>query len=95
MKAAGIARDTKEKTMFRNDVTEERFVSAFESIANSLDKIATAYRFGPQTASGDTLNKVLTLKRAGQVIEAIKMLRAATGLGLKESKDIVDAMPRF
>jgi len=31
---------------------------------------------------------------AGQMIEAIKRLRAATGLGLKEAKDLIDAHQR-
>ena len=35
--------------------------------------------------------KVLEALRRGQMIEAIKLLRASTGLGLKEAKDWVDA----
>lgn len=34
---------------------------------------------------------VLASLDEGQVIEAIKRLRAATGLGLKEAKDLIDA----
>ncbi|KFN43071.1 ribosomal protein L7/L12 [Arenimonas oryziterrae] len=34
---------------------------------------------------------VLAALRQGETIEAIKRLRAATGLGLKEAKDIIDA----
>jgi ribosomal protein L7/L12 len=37
-----------------------------------------------------TSEAVAALER-GQVIEAIKLVRATTGLGLKESKDAVDA----
>lgn len=37
-------------------------------------------------------SQVLALKRAGNVIEAIKVYREATGLGLKEAKDFVDAL---
>ena len=33
---------------------------------------------------------VVALKRAGNVIEAIKRYRELTGLGLKEAKDFVD-----
>ncbi|MGH8105740.1 MAG: ribosomal protein L7/L12, partial [Arenimonas sp.] len=36
-------------------------------------------------------DNVLEALQAGQTIEAIKLLRLATGLGLKEAKDAVDA----
>jgi len=35
---------------------------------------------------------VLDLVRRGRKIEAIKLLRETTGLGLKEAKDVVDAL---
>jgi len=38
------------------------------------------------------LAEVLELARAGQKIEAIKLFREITGMGLKESKDAVEAM---
>ena len=38
------------------------------------------------------LNEVLALKRAGNVIEAIKIYRDATGVGLREAKDYVDGL---
>lgn len=37
-------------------------------------------------------SEVLQLALQGQKIQAIKMLREQTGLGLKESKDIVDGL---
>lgn len=43
-------------------------------------------RFGSQAA----LDAVVELVRSGQKIEAIKMTREITGLGLKEAKDLVD-----
>ncbi|WP_174399447.1 ribosomal protein L7/L12 [Mycolicibacterium sp. Dal123E01] len=36
--------------------------------------------------------EVLQLALQGQKIQAIKILREQTGLGLKESKDIVDGL---
>lgn len=36
--------------------------------------------------------EVVQLALAGKKIEAIKVLREQTGLGLKESKDIVDTL---
>ncbi|MEO6065977.1 MAG: ribosomal protein L7/L12, partial [Lysobacterales bacterium] len=37
---------------------------------------------------------VVEVARRGNFIEAIKLLRAATGLGLKESKELIDAFKR-
>lgn len=37
---------------------------------------------------------VLLKEGGGQKIQVIKVLREATGLGLKESKDLVDAAPK-
>ncbi|EOR08764.1 hypothetical protein [Acinetobacter genomosp. 15BJ] len=34
--------------------------------------------------------EALTMLRAGQLIDAIKITREKTGLGLKESKDLID-----
>jgi len=39
-------------------------------------------------------DNVLEAVQSGNVIEAIKRLREATGLGLKEAKDIIDAQLR-
>ena len=39
----------------------------------------------------DLTNEAVDALRKGSVIEAIKITRHATGLGLKEAKDIVDA----
>ena len=36
--------------------------------------------------------EVMAALQRGEKVEAIKLLRAATGLGLKESKDLVDAV---
>jgi ribosomal protein L7/L12 len=44
-------------------------------------------------ASGPVVSpEVLQLARAGKKIQAIKVLREQTGLGLAESKDIVDGL---
>ena len=39
--------------------------------------------------------KMEELAKTGQKIQAIKELRMATGLGLKDSKDIVEQTPQF
>lgn len=45
-----------------------------------------------KTLSGDELAKVHAALSAGQLIQAIKVYREATGEGLKEAKDAVEAM---
>jgi hypothetical protein len=42
----------------------------------------------------DIESQVLDYTRDGQLISAIKLVREATGLGLKEAKDLVDEMRR-
>jgi ribosomal protein L7/L12 len=82
--------------MFRDGFNEQRFVAAIEKIADSYEA-SVRQQAEPRTQAPmfNTINDVLKLKRAGEVINAIRKLREITGLGLKESKDIVDAMPRF
>ena len=47
------------------------------------------------TIDAGTTAQVQALIAAGQVIEAIKLYRERTGLGLKEAKDAVDALARM
>ncbi len=42
----------------------------------------------------DWKHACIDLVRAGQKIEAIKLCRSATGMGLKEARDVVEALPR-
>lgn len=55
---------------------------------------------GPSAGSGQaeaeekTAWKVLLKEGGSQKIQVIKVLREATGLGLKESKDLVDGAPK-
>lgn len=53
--------------MFRNQFTEDRFIAALEKFADAYE---TSVRRQESQApvSGDTLNKVLALKRYGQFI---------------------------
>src|SRR3989344_3594831 len=45
-------------------------------------------------AEEKTAWKVMLKEGGGQKIQVIKVLREATGLGLKEAKDLVDAAPK-
>jgi ribosomal protein L7/L12 len=44
-------------------------------------------------ASGPWLEEVRALKNSGNLIQAIKLYRENTKVGLKEAKDFVEAMP--
>lgn len=45
-------------------------------------------------AARELVERIVALLRAGQKIEAIKIYREATGRGLKEAKDAVEAIER-
>ncbi|MDO8601955.1 MAG: 50S ribosomal protein L7/L12 [bacterium] len=54
---------------------------------------------GGQAGSGEAADEktawdVIIKEGGGQKIQVIKVIREATGLGLKEAKDIVDAAPK-
>lgn len=58
--------------------------------------IQTPPRLTPGERAGMTreqIDEVRALIHAGRKIEAIKRVREFTGMGLKESKDLVDAGP--
>src|SRR5689334_14494585 len=41
---------------------------------------------------GDARAEIMVLKSQGQAISAIKLIRQVTGLGLKEAKDLYEAL---
>lgn len=49
---------------------------------------------GGEAAEEKTAWKVMLKNGGGQKIQVIKVLREATGLGLKEAKDMVDTAPK-
>ena len=67
-----------------------------QRIERKLDTLlASLGHQGATVAQGDTdprMAEVGAMAAAGRKIEAIKIYREITGLGLKESKDAVDAM---
>ena len=48
--------------------------------------------YGNHVAGGPWLDEVRALKSSGKLIDAIKVYRKNTGLGLKEAKDAVEGM---
>ena len=72
-------------------VLEEKFgVSAAAAVA-----VAGPAAAGPAAAAEEKTEFSVILLAAGEKkVEAIKVVRAATGLGLKEAKDLVDGAPK-
>jgi ribosomal L7/L12-like protein/putative oligomerization/nucleic acid binding protein len=62
--------------------------------SSPADRTASAVSTGPvRPVPADLEAKVRELVARGQKITAIKVVRMATGMGLKEAKDWVDALP--
>jgi large subunit ribosomal protein L7/L12 len=71
---------------------EEKFgVSAAAAVA-----VAGPAAAGPAAAAAEEQTEftVILLAAGEKKVEAIKVVRAATGLGLKEAKDLVDGAPK-
>ena len=70
---------------------EEKFgVSA----AAAAVAVATPAAGGGAAAEEQTEFTVMLVSAGDKKVEAIKVVRAATGLGLKEAKDLVDGAPK-
>lgn len=71
----------------------ERRVAALEWALRGAGPRTEAASMPVPSAAGPPISpEVVQLALAGKKIEAIKVLREQTGLGLKESKDIVDTL---
>jgi len=68
---------------------EEKF-----GVSAAMPMAAGVAGAGAVEAEEKTAWKVMLKGGGGQKIQVIKVLREATGLGLKESKDLVDAAPK-
>ena len=70
-----------------------------EAVAESLERVgyecvvATSGSAGARKIEQDEFDVVLTAPGASK-IQVIKVVKAATGLGLKEAKDLVDGAPQ-
>lgn len=71
-------------------VPPDRRVEIQEGLAAEFSPVAANLN----QALAPVMDQVLELVRKNQLIEAIKLVRGATGLGLKESKDLVDNLKR-
>lgn len=73
---------------------EEKFgVSAAAAVAVAAAPVAAAGAAAP-AAEEKTEFDVVLVEAGAKKVEVIKVVRAATGLGLKEAKDLVDGAPK-
>jgi large subunit ribosomal protein L7/L12 len=77
----------------KNALEEEWGVTAAAPVAVAAPGAATAGD-GAAAAEEKTAFDVVLEAAGGQKIQVIKVVRAITGLGLKEAKDLVDSAPK-
>jgi len=76
----------------KNKIEEEWGVTAAAPVAVAAPGAAAG---GDGTAAEEkTAFDVVLTEAGGQKIQVIKVVRAVTGLGLKEAKDLVDSAPK-
>jgi large subunit ribosomal protein L7/L12 len=74
----------------KNKIEEEWGITAAAPVAVAAPGAAAAAEAVEEKTSFD----VVLTAAGGQKIQVIKVVRAVTGLGLKEAKDLVDSAPK-
>jgi large subunit ribosomal protein L7/L12 len=77
----------------KNKLEEEWGVTAAAPVAVAAPGAAPAAGGDGAAAEEKTAFDVVLAAAGGQKIQVIKVVRAVTGLGLKEAKDLVDGAP--
>jgi large subunit ribosomal protein L7/L12 len=77
----------------KNKIEEEWGITAAAPVAVAAPGGAAAGGDGA-AAEEKTAFDVVLAEAGGQKIQVIKVVRAVTGLGLKEAKDLVDSAPK-
>jgi large subunit ribosomal protein L7/L12 len=77
----------------KNKIEEEWGITAAAPVAVAAPGAAAAGD-GGAAAEEQTAFDVMLTAAGGQKIQVIKVVRAITGLGLKEAKDLVDSAPK-
>ncbi|HYX75905.1 MAG TPA: 50S ribosomal protein L7/L12 [Gaiellaceae bacterium] len=77
----------------KNKLEEEWGVTAAAPVAVAAAGAPAAGGDGAAAAEEQTTFDVVLNEAGGQKIQVIKVVRAVTGLGLKEAKDLVDGAP--
>ena len=76
----------------KNKIEEEWGITAAAPVAVAAGGAAAGG--GEAAAEEKTAFDVVLTAAGGQKIQVIKVVRAVTGLGLKEAKDLVDSAPK-
>jgi large subunit ribosomal protein L7/L12 len=77
----------------KNKIEEEWGITAAAPVAVAAPAAGGAADGGAPAEEKTSFDVVLT-EAGGQKIQVIKVVRAVTGLGLKEAKDLVDSAPK-
>jgi large subunit ribosomal protein L7/L12 len=77
----------------KNKLEEEWGVTAAAPVAVAAPGAPAAAGDGAAAAEEQSTFDVVLNEAGGQKIQVIKVVRAVTGLGLKEAKDLVDSAP--
>src|SRR5207245_6895997 len=77
----------------KNKIEEEWGITAAAPVAIAAPAAGGAAGDGAAAEEKTAFDVVLTAA-GGQKIQVIKVVRALTGLGLKEAKDLVDSAPK-
>ena len=77
----------------KNKIEEEWGITAAAPVAVAAHGGAAAGGDGAAAEEKTSFDVMLT-EAGGQKIQVIKVVRAVTGLGLKEAKDLVDSAPK-
>ena len=78
----------------KNKIEEEWGITAAAPVAVAAAGAATGGGDGAAAAEEKTSFDVVLTGAGAQKIQVIKVVRAVTGLGLKEAKDLVDGAPK-
>jgi large subunit ribosomal protein L7/L12 len=78
----------------KNKIEEEWGITAAAPVAVAAGGGGAAAGDGAAPAEEKTAFDVVLTEAGGQKIQVIKVVRAVTGLGLKEAKDLVDSAPK-
>jgi large subunit ribosomal protein L7/L12 len=78
----------------KKKIEDEWGITAAAPVAVAAPGAAAAGGDGAAAAEEKTSFDVVLAAAGGQKIQVIKVVRAITGLGLKEAKDLVDSAPK-
>ena len=78
----------------KKKIEDEWGITAAAPVAVAAPGAAAAGGDGAAAAEEKTSFDVVLANAGGQKIQVIKVVRAITGLGLKEAKDLVDSAPK-